>query len=185
MTETTRNLRARAQSALYGATPEAKPPLPAAPGSKFDQHAATGAALYGSKYNHAVESFHSRFEAKHRDNREALAKSREARQQHQKFFQRLDMDPKDALTGLGKLLEYESLPRSTEDQQKVAARTFESLCMELGSTEEAEAAIASHNRFMAAYAEAVPYFGLRARLHGAYADADVVRLGAHYGAQLK
>jgi hypothetical protein len=186
MTETTRNLRARAQSALYGATmPTAKPSPPAAPGSKFDQHAATANALYGSKYNHALDSFHTRFESDHRGDQETLTKSREARRQHQRFFERLDMDPKDAMAGLGRLLEYEARPRSDDDRQKIAEKTFESLRMELGSTEEAQAAVEAHNRFMAAYAADVPFFAERARIHGANVDADIVRLGAHYGTKLK
>ena len=153
--------------------------------AKAARQAKNAQALYGSPYNHAIESFHTRFEGAHRDDREALAKSREARTQHEAFFKRINMDPKDAMLGLGRLLEYEQLPRSPENQQKVAERTFEALRMESGSTEEAQKAVAAHNKFMAAYAEAVPYFAQRARLHGANVDADIVRLGARYGAALK
>jgi hypothetical protein len=157
----------------------------AAPYRKFETQALHAQKLYGSKYNAALDSFHVRYESMKSEDREALRKSREARAQHDAFFTRLDMDPKDAAVGLGKLLEYESRPRTVEDQQKIAERTFESLRMDLGSTEEAQAAVANHNKFMEAYAQACPYFAERARLHGANVDADIVRLGARYGAALK
>jgi hypothetical protein len=184
MTEA-QSLRQRANAALYPTAKPAAPSAKAPPADKFATKTRNGERLYGSNYDRALRSFHDRFEAAHREDREALTHSRQGRAQHEAFFKRLNMDPRDAQLGLGKLLEYEQLPRDLDTQQKIAAKTFEALRMELGDSGEANAAIAAHNKFMAAYAEAVPYFAQRAREHGANLDADIVRLGAHYGAALK
>jgi len=186
MTEAKQTLQERAQAALYpGKSPGAKPaPRAGEAATKFDKHADHASRLYGSPYNHALESFHARFEGKHREDREALQKSREARALHEKFFTELKMDPLDATTGMGRLLEYEDLPRSTEDQQKIADRTFETLRLELGSTEKATEMVQDHLRFLSAYKAAVPYFAERATAHGAQVDPEIVRIGALYGAAL-
>jgi hypothetical protein len=198
--------RAAASQALYGKTTpttgSTTPPSSTA-ADKFGRQAELGQRLYGNKYGHALSSFHTRFEAKHSGDPEALQASRAAREQHEKFFSKVGMDPNDAMTGLGRLLEYETTqahldrPRggpakSPEEKLKEreavhlarAEQTFQTLRIELGSTEKAQESIAAHKRFMAAYKAEVPYFAGRAVEHGAQVDPEIVRIGAKYGAAL-
>jgi len=184
MTEHTQTLQERAQAALYGTRAAPPPQTVKAAAGKFDTQAKQAQALYGSPFNHAITSFHERFEAAHREDREALDKSRAARAQHEKFFNQVGMTPEDALTGLGRVLEYEGLPRSKEDQAKIADKTFESLRLELGSTEKAHEMVQNHLRFLTAYKAAVPYIAERAVEHGAQLDPEIVKIGAKYGAAL-
>jgi hypothetical protein len=180
----TASLFDRATAALYSSDSSAR--RESGGGANFQRLEQNGKTLYGNTFSQAIDSFHSRFEARHRDDREAVAQSRAARAQHEAFFRRVGMDPKDATLGLGTLHEFETLPRDPEKiQPKIAANTFEALRMSLGSTEEANAAVANHNKFMAAYAEAVPFFAHRARANGAHVSEEIVRLGAQYGAKLK
>jgi hypothetical protein len=139
---------------------------------------------HGGSYDLAIASFYDRRQAKLGGDREGLEVARRERKQIASFARRHRMAPEDLHTMLAVIHEHDAMPRSQEAVEQRLAQTLETLRVECGGSEQAQALCQNYTKFATELAREIPSLVSRAEANGAGGHLDLIKLGAKYAETL-
>lgn len=144
--------------------------------------------MYGGgapDYNQPIESFFSRQESRHsyRNDKEGLAKAREARATFAAFAAKHKMTADDVRVFLSTCSDHESHPRSGEAVKALWDRTYEQMAERYGGPDARATAIANVDKFQRDLAVSNAYVAERMLATGAASAPEIVEVCAKYGSK--